>query len=97
MIGVELHDPSVSTVSTPMNSYAPYAGLLLVLGSLLLIIFRRRHARSRYPPGPKGLPIVGNVRDVPAVDSHVVYREWSRIHSEPRSDSRCTMRPINLR
>ncbi|TFK73206.1 cytochrome P450 [Pluteus cervinus] len=52
----------------------------LALALLLLVIayargFRRRPA---HPPGPKPLPIIGNLLDVPKSKGHVVFKEWEK-------------------
>ena len=35
------------------------------------------------PPGPKGLPIIGNIYDIPEKFEWVTYRELSRQYGEP--------------
>ncbi|EKM55881.1 uncharacterized protein PHACADRAFT_256813 [Phanerochaete carnosa HHB-10118-sp] len=34
--------------------------------------------RRRYPPGPKGLPILGNIFNVPLENSWLVFTDWAR-------------------
>ncbi|GJE96510.1 cytochrome P450 [Phanerochaete sordida] len=55
--------------------------VLIALSAILLIswaIFARRRAGHRYPPGPKGLPVLRNAFDVPTQDGWRVFRDWSR-------------------
>ena len=35
------------------------------------------------PPGPKGYPLIGNLFDMPAQKSWVVYDEWGKIYGNP--------------
>ncbi len=52
------------------------AAFLLALVSYYAI----RPARFRplpYPPGPKRLPIIGNLLDMPSNSEWVVYKKWS--------------------
>ena len=41
-------------------------------------LYTRSQNKHNYPPGPKALPIIGNYRDMPTKDVHIVYRDWSR-------------------
>ncbi|KDR73253.1 hypothetical protein GALMADRAFT_251844 [Galerina marginata CBS 339.88] len=58
-----------------------FSNLLVVGGGLSLVwyLFQARTPDSHYlPPGPKGLPIVGNVADMPAQEEWVTFAEWGR-------------------
>ena len=54
------------------------AVLLIVLSSLIL---RSNRRKLPLPPGPKALPIVGNVFDVPHIKPWIVYGEWAKKYS----------------
>ena len=56
--------------------------ILLPIGAFLLAAFSYalRHVRSRelpYPPGPKRIPIIGNLIDMPSKEEWVTYKKWS--------------------
>ena len=58
------------------NEFLP----LCLLGGFLVLFVASQAAkrRHRYPPGPKGLPLVGNLFDVPKDYGWLTYREWGR-------------------
>ncbi|EKM48300.1 uncharacterized protein PHACADRAFT_214864 [Phanerochaete carnosa HHB-10118-sp] len=62
---------AMSIFSTPM--------LLAAFEILLLLLyFSRRRVKYRLPPGPKGLPILGNVFNAPKSFEWLAYQDWSR-------------------
>lgn len=55
--------------------------LLALLSSLaLLLYYRHSRATKRYrlPPGPPGLPLIGNLLDMPKEQPCVKYLEWAQ-------------------
>ncbi|KAF8972348.1 cytochrome P450 [Flammula alnicola] len=52
------------------------AGLLVFFCAYF--IYRRRYPGRLYPPGPKGLPIVGNLFDIPKASAYKTYAQWSK-------------------
>ncbi|KAI0064828.1 CyP450 monooxygenase [Artomyces pyxidatus] len=59
--------------------------LIVIAASLLfLTIFvqRRKQRNLPYPPGPRPLPIVGNLFDVPKESSWLVYTEWAKTYGD---------------
>lgn len=54
-----------------------YALAIALLGAATMKYAVSREHR-RYPPGPKGLPLVGNILGVPKLEPWKVYQDWSR-------------------
>jgi hypothetical protein len=48
------------------------------LFSFTLYVLLRRKRRHPYPPGPKSLPLIGNLRDVPFKYQWLTYERWGR-------------------
>jgi len=54
------------------------AVLIALLGSLVLHHVNSKRSMAPLPPGPKKLPLLGNLFNVPRTDPHTAYRNWSR-------------------
>ncbi|KAI0076600.1 cytochrome P450 [Panus rudis PR-1116 ss-1] len=52
----------------------------LTLAAYVVLLIRRKNSPNRlpYPPGPKGLPLVGNINDIPRIESFVTFKRWSK-------------------
>ncbi|KAK4135237.1 cytochrome P450 [Trichocladium antarcticum] len=59
--------------------------LLLIAGVGVLVVHRYRNRRRLPPgirplPGPRSLPFIGRVHDIPAVGSWLKFYEWSKVY-----------------
>lgn len=50
--------------------------------ALLKAKFAERRSRLPLPPGPKQLPLLGNLFDIPQGKSWEVYAEWAKQYGE---------------
>ncbi|KAI1785432.1 cytochrome P450 [Ganoderma leucocontextum] len=59
------------------------AGAICLVLLPRLVSYYRSKLRGRPPPGPPGLPLVGNVRDIPAPHEYpwLKYHDWCREHN----------------
>ncbi|OAX41845.1 cytochrome P450 [Rhizopogon vinicolor AM-OR11-026] len=65
-----------------MSSTAVLA-VLAALGIICtLCFFRNKAERLPFPPGPKPLPVIGNLRDLPFKDEAATYNKWAKEHGD---------------
>jgi hypothetical protein len=62
------------------------SGLLPLSLSVFFALLLRKYVASRkkhlpYPPGPKPIPFIGNILDLPTDDLLNVYIEWGKKYS----------------
>ncbi|KAL4072597.1 cytochrome P450 [Scleroderma yunnanense] len=58
---------------------AGIAGVILVG---LWLATRKKNGRLPYPPGPKGLPVIGNALDLNMKEPHVTYAKWAEQYGD---------------
>jgi hypothetical protein len=67
-------------------AFIPLLVCLLVLSFVLVLQASRDYRRRRgflYPPGPQPLPIIGNLLDVPAEFSWLLYTQLAKKYGTP--------------
>ncbi|KAF5349115.1 hypothetical protein D9756_009456 [Leucocoprinus leucothites] len=60
------------------SHFGPFELLLSALVVGLVIRARKRKTRLPLPPGPRGLPIIGNALDIPLVNMTQTYLGWTK-------------------
>ncbi len=64
-----------------------YLSLVDIVAFIALVytLYRLLSSKPKHhlPPGPKGLPIIGNIHDIPEKFEWATYRELSRQFGEP--------------
>ena len=56
------------------------AACITMISVWLAIRAIRGRADPPYPPGPKGLPILGNALDIDMNEPHLTYTEWGKTY-----------------
>ena len=68
---------------TYLSSIADLLAVLLFLASIRAFRDYRRRRGLPYPPGPRPLPIIGNVLDIPKQFSWLAYCKFSETYGTP--------------
>ena len=69
---------------SPMSLLTAHSSAFLVAIPAVLVLalaWTWRRSNARRPPGPRGLPLVGNLFDMPKSHEWLQYAEWSRQYS----------------
>lgn len=69
------------TMKPLLDLHAADFAALFVAAAFLFVLTRGLRWRPRkFPPGPKGVPILGNVRDIPDRFEWKTYKKWSSVY-----------------
>ena len=56
--------------------------LWTIVSATFVVWLRRRRRGTRRPPGPKGVPVLGNVFDIPKTHEWIKYAQWGQRYGE---------------
>ncbi|KAK0185226.1 cytochrome P450, partial [Armillaria mellea] len=58
--------------------------IAIVLACLAFVwrLFRRNHHNAPFPPGPKGLPVIGNLFDMPTEKEWLTFAKWGEKYGD---------------
>src|SRR6267142_3045711 len=68
---------------TYLTSIVHVFAFLLLLAAIQAVRDHRRRKGLPYPPGPRRLPIIGNLLDIPKHFSWLAYTRFSETHGVP--------------
>jgi hypothetical protein len=63
-----------------INSTIVLASGLVGFCVWLYIVFVKKPVPAPYPPGPKGLPLLGNITDIPQTQPWVTFSKWGETY-----------------
>ncbi|KAG1840821.1 cytochrome P450 [Suillus subalutaceus] len=69
---------NMATLTVVTLLYVCLAGVGVYL--MMQVFVKKNHAP--YPPGPRGLPLVGNIQDIPHVKPWLTFAEWGKKYGD---------------
>ena len=65
-----------------VERYDILLAVVVAFSGLAFLAVRTSRRRLPYPPGPRRLPIVGNLFSMPSQEEWIVYKKWSEDHGQ---------------
>jgi hypothetical protein len=75
---------SLSATSVPHLTPTSTSVLAAIVAVAVLYALTGKRSKARLPPGPPGLPVVGNILDIPKSRPWVKFAEWTEKYGELR-------------
>ena len=69
-------------MDSPSLSFPGGLAVLTGVGLFAWLLNKKTKQRLPFPPGPKPLPIIGNLLDMPREKEWLVYEQWAQKHGE---------------
>lgn len=66
----------------PKDIPLPLASAVALIVAITLFYYSR--PKPRYPPGPKGLPLIGSLLDINQERPWITYSKWAKEYGERR-------------
>jgi hypothetical protein len=84
---------SLSLPSLTMNDSTTilFAIWLVVLSIWLYVQLGKKSPQVPLPPGPKGLPLLGNLMDLPRLQPFVTFAKWGEIYGVSSYFNSCSL------
>lgn len=83
-LGLNATIPAAAAAWPPTGAFSPTSTSVIaaVVAVAVLYAFAGKRAKGPLPPGPPGLPLVGNILDIPKSRPWVKFAEWTDKYGE---------------
>lgn len=80
-----------------MSSFIPLLAIIIAFVCLtpaVCFFFYRPRRNAPFPPGPKGLPLAGNLLDMPSEKEWLTFAKWGEIYGITSTMIRMTLNAL---